>query len=159
MFVRNNFDRKILQILFLPKTLDPHEITTVADLRLSRSLSSHLYLSSRLSLSSHMSHKTRSFRQHTRERFESTHGSVSRRLSLRLSLAPSARLSFIISLSLVGAIFLFSLTMTTSTRPVGSLCTNGPDLPEVQEVGLGLHYGFNCFKKKYIRTKLQLLRI
>ena len=69
-----------------------------------------------------------------------THVSVSRRLSvypslplllsfLSISICFVSRRSLFIYLSLFGSLFLFSKTMTLSTRPVGSLCTHGSDLP------------------------------
>ena len=72
-------------------------------------------------------------------RFDGTHGKVSKvhkgasRADLCLSLF--FPLSFSLSrrslffLSLVGSLFLFSMTMTKSTRQVGSLCTHSFDLP------------------------------
>ena len=48
-------------------------------------------------------------------------------ISAHLTLALSARLSF--SLFLLSALFLFSVTMTIGTRPVGSLGARGSDLP------------------------------
>ena len=70
-----------------------------------------------------------------RKRVESTHGSVSRSLSLAL---PLSRLSLFSCLSLLVCLCFFcpsfylvscSMTMTMSTRPVGSLCAHGSVLP------------------------------
>ena len=63
------------------------------------------------------------------------------RLSVSFSISLSARLS------LVGTLFLFSMPMTMSTHPVGSLCTHGSDLPFVPEcVGLGPFVGWRIVR-------------
>ena len=102
-----------------------------------------------------VSHSTRAFWRHTRRRFESTHGGVLNLyththtrhqqqrdgqtptdvslliyISLHMSVCLLIRLSFSLALSGRLSFFLFSMTMTMSTRPVGSLCTHGPDSPK-----------------------------
>ena len=82
------------------------EITTVADLHVSPFLC--LFLSLLISISSHLY------------------------ISFHLFSVPFfISLSFYshVCLSLVGPPFFFSMTMTMVARPVGSLCTRGPDLP------------------------------
>ena len=89
------------------------------------------------------SHWTRAFSKYTRKRFERSHGSVlnvhtGESLSPRVSLLSyvsfflSRSLSARLSLSLVGSLCLFSITMTMIASPVGSLCTHGPSCPEYQ---------------------------
>ena len=71
--------------------------------------------------------------------FLKVHTGASRAVCLSLSLyfSLSARLS------IVGSLFLFSMTMTMSTRPVGCLCARGSDLPSMPEcVGLGPFVGW-----------------
>ena len=74
-----------------------------------------------------VSYVTRAFRNYTREhgeRFQNTHGSVSSSLSLSpVHLSCHVCLCFF-CLSLVSC----SMTMTVSTRPVGSPSTHGSDL-------------------------------
>ena len=103
--------------------------------------------------------RTETFSIYTRRRFESTHAHIQETnnretdghrqttlfssssfftclsvslviyISLHMSLSLLIRLAFSLALSARLSFFLFSITMTMLAGPVGSLCTQGSDLP------------------------------
>ena len=94
-------------------------------------LSSHVCLSSHVHLSSHVSVSSHLFSYV----FVS---SVSLYLVKSFSFSAHASFFLSLSLSLVGSLFLCSMTMTMISRQVGYLCTHGSELPWVPEcVGRG----------------------